>query len=48
MQDCHEMALPAHYHVASMSELGERQYIERVGGTTVITTTINYATPPML
>ncbi len=45
MDDCRQMALPVHYHVASMSQKGAKQFAEKVGGTLVVTTTINYASP---
>ncbi|MBQ6538499.1 MAG: hypothetical protein IJL75_06295, partial [Eubacterium sp.] len=45
MDDCHQMALPVHYHVPAMSGLGEKQFVEKVGGSTVLTTSVNYATP---
>ncbi len=45
MEDCREMAVPLHYHVPGMGIYGEKQFVEKIGGTTVLTTTINYATP---
>ena len=48
MDDCHQMALPVHYHVPAMSGLGEKQFVEKVGGSTVLTTSVNYATPVQL
>ncbi len=48
MDDCHQMAVPVHYHVPSMSGLGEKQFVERIGGMTVLTTSVNYATPIQL
>ncbi len=45
MEDCRQMAVPLHYHVPGMGVFGEKQFVERIGGTTVLTTTINYATP---
>lgn len=48
MQECREMALPTHYHVASVGDGESKRIVEKVGGTTVITTTINYATPTQL
>ena len=48
MQECREMALPTHYHVASVGDSESKRIVEKVGGTTVITTTINYATPTQL
>ena len=48
MDDCHTMAVPIHYHVPAMSRDGAKQFVERIGGTTVLTTSINYATPVQL
>ena len=48
MDDCHTMAVPVHYHVPAMSRDGVKQFVEKVGGTTVLTTSINYATPLQL
>lgn len=48
MDDCNTMAVPVHYHVPAMSRDGTKQFVEKVGGTTVLTTSINYATPIQL
>ena len=48
MDDCHAMAVPIHYHVPSMSRDGSKQFVERIGGSTVLTTSISYATPVQL
>lgn len=48
MDDCHTMAIPIHYHVPAMSRDGSKQFVEKIGGTTVLTTSINYATPVQL
>ena len=45
MDDCCQMGVPVHYHVQSMSRNGIKRFAEKVGGTTVLTTSINYATP---
>ncbi len=45
MEACRQMAVPLHYHVPGMGLFGEKQFVERIAGTTVLTTTINYATP---
>ena len=45
MDDCRQMALPVHYHVPSITEEGAKQIVEKVGGSTVLTTTVSYATP---
>jgi len=45
MEACRQMAIPLHYHVPGMGIFGEKQFVEKIGGTTVLTTTINYATP---
>ena len=48
MDDCFTMAIPVHYHVPAMSRDGGKQFVERIGGTTVLTTSVNYATPVQL
>ena len=48
MDDCHTMAVPIHYHVPAMTRKGSKQFVEKIGGTTVLTTSINYATPVQL
>ena len=45
MDACSQMAVPTHYHVPNMSRSGEKRFSEKIGGTTVLTTSINYATP---
>ncbi len=45
MDDCSVMAIPTHYHVPNMSRNGIKRFSEKIGGTTVLTTSINYATP---
>ena len=47
MDDCREMALTVHYRVASVRG-GARQIVENVGGSTVLTTTVNNATATQL
>lgn len=48
MDDCAVMAIPTHYHVPNMSRNGIKRFSEKIGGTTVLTTSINYATPMQL
>ena len=45
MDDCTLMGVPTHYHVPYMSRNGVKRFSEKIGGTTVLTTSINYATP---
>ena len=45
MDDCAQMAVPTHYHVPYMSRNGVKRFAEKLAGTTVLTTSINYATP---
>ena len=45
MNACTVMAVPTHYHVPNMTRPGVKRFSEKVGGTTVLTTAINYATP---
>ena len=48
MDACAVMAVPTHYHVPYMSRQGIKRFSEKIGGTTVLTTAINYATPVQL
>ena len=48
MDDCSIMGVPTHYHVPYMSRNGAKCFSEKIGGTTVLTTSINYATPIQL
>lgn len=45
MDKCTLMAIPTHFHVKNMSNDGIKRFAEEIGGTTVLTTSINYATP---
>ena len=45
MDACNMMGVPTHYHVPNMSRGGVKRFSEKIGGTTVLTTSINYATP---
>ena len=45
MDDCSIMAVPTHYHVPNMSRNGVKRFSEKIGGTTVLTSSINYVTP---
>ncbi len=45
MDDCTQMGVPTHYHVPNMIRSGVKRFSEKIGGTTVLTTSINYATP---
>ena len=48
MEDCHQMAITVHYHIPYISREGVKQFAEKIGGTTVLTTSISYATPVQL
>ena len=48
MDACTRMGVPTHYHVPNMSRSGAKRFSEKIGGTTVLTTSINYATPLQL
>ena len=45
MEACAVMAVPTHYHVPTLGRSGVKRFSEKIGGTTVLTTAINYATP---
>lgn len=48
MDDCRQMALPVHFHIPTVTKDGAKQFVEKIGGTFVLTTTANYATPLQL
>ncbi len=48
ISDCREMAVPVHCHILGISNHNQKQFVERVGGTTVLTLSNNYATPLQL
>lgn len=48
MDDCREMAVPVHYHIPGVSRHKQKQFVERIGGSTVLTLSNNYATPLQL
>ena len=48
MDDCREMAVPVHYHIPGVSRHKQKQFSERIGGSTVLTLSNNYATPLQL
>ena len=48
MDACAVMGVPTHYHVPYMSRNKVKRFSEKIGGTTVLTTSINYATPVQL
>ena len=48
MDACAVMAVPTHYHVPYMTRPGVKRFSEKIGGTMVLTTAINYATPVQL
>ena len=48
MDDCRQMALPVFYHVPFIGLPDTKQFVENIGGITVLTTTINYTTPSQL
>ena len=45
IEDCAQMAVPIHYHVPFMGKAGNQQFAEKIGGTTVLTNTVNTMTP---
>ena len=48
IDDCALMAVPTHYHVPNMSKNNVKRFAEKVGGTMVLTTSINYASPAQI
>lgn len=47
IESCRQMAIPVHIRLP-ISNLGDRSFIEKVGGYNVLTTTANYASPLQL
>ena len=45
MDACATMAVPTHYHVPYLGRSGVKRFSEKIGGTSVLTTAVNYATP---
>jgi exopolysaccharide biosynthesis polyprenyl glycosylphosphotransferase len=48
MDECFQMAVPVHYHVSELKKYGMSQFVEKIGGTTCLTTTLNYASSSKL
>ena len=42
--DCHEMAVPVHYHIPAFARDDAKQFAEKIGGTMVLTSSFSYAT----
>ena len=47
IEDCRQMAIPVHIHIP-LSTIGSKSFVEKVGGYTVLTTAVNYASPLQL
>lgn len=48
MGHCAEMAVTIHYHVPSMGQEGNKQFVEKLGGSTVLTSSNNYVRPSQM
>ena len=44
IEDCRQMAIPVHIRLP-LSNMGKKSFVEKVGGYTVLTTAVNYASP---
>ena len=44
ISDCAQMAVPIHYHVPFLGKVGNKQFAEKIGGTTVLTNAVNSMT----
>ena len=44
MQHCAEMGVTIHYHVPNIGQDSNKQFVEKIGGSTVLTSSVNYAT----
>lgn len=45
MGHCAEMAVTIHYHVPSTGLVGNKQFVEKIGGSAVLTSSNNYVSP---
>ena len=45
MKDCALMGIPVHYHVLASVGAGNKNFVEKIGNTVVLTSSINYSTP---
>ena len=48
MGRCAEMAVTIHYHVPNIGRDGNKQFVEKIGGSTVLTSSNNYVTPAQM
>lgn len=48
MGRCAEMAVTIHYHVPSIGQDGNKQFVEKIGESTVLTSSYNYVRPPQM
>lgn len=48
MDRCYQMAVPVHYHISELKKYGMNQFVEKIGGTTCVTTTLKYASSSQL
>ena len=48
MAHCAEMSVVMHYHVPSVGQDGTRQFVEKIGGSTVLTASASYVTPAQM
>ena len=48
MNRCAEMGVTIHYHIPNIGQDGNKQFVEKLGGSTVLTSSVNYATPAQL
>ena len=48
MRHCAEMAVTIHYHVPGIGQDGDKQFVEKIGGSTVLTSSNNYVSPSQM
>lgn len=48
MGHCAEMAVTIHYHIPSIGQDGNKQFVEKVGSSTVVTSSSSYVTPAQM
>lgn len=48
IEACNQMAITVHYHIFNLESTVGKRFVEKVAGTTVITSSLNYANPVQL
>ena len=48
MKHCAEMAVTIHYHIPGIGQAGNKQFVEKIGGSIVVTSSNNYVSPSQM